>query len=102
MSSYVAIFVLLNIRKDLNVFGFDCNYNYFYIFIFIFQGKLIKLFSRQLVNKAQLPEDSLPTEMRNIPRLAQWLQVVGLSEDVIKVSKSERCFILNTVLIIMF
>lgn len=48
------------------------------------EGKLIKLFSRQLVNKARLPQDSLPTEIRNIPKLTQWLQVVGLSEDVIK------------------
>ncbi|KAK6625057.1 hypothetical protein RUM43_005348 [Polyplax serrata] len=48
------------------------------------EGKLIKLFSRQLVNKAKLSEDSLPIEMKNIPRLRQWLQVVGLSEDAVK------------------
>ncbi|EEB14308.1 predicted protein [Pediculus humanus corporis] len=48
------------------------------------EGKLIKLFSRQLVNKAKLSEDSLPTEMKNVPRIRQWLQVVGLSEDAVK------------------
>jgi len=45
------------------------------------QGKLIKLFSRQLVAKAKAPE-----ELKNVPSLEQWLQVVGLSPQVVKVS----------------
>ncbi|XP_063222865.1 kinase suppressor of Ras 2 [Bacillus rossius redtenbacheri] len=45
------------------------------------EGKLIKLYSRQLVTKAKLPEESLPSEMRHFPSLRQWLQVVGLSPE---------------------
>ena len=48
---------------------------------FSVQGKLIKLFSRQLVAKAKAPE-----ELKNVPSLEQWLQVVGLSPQVVKVS----------------
>ncbi|KAL0272418.1 UNVERIFIED_CONTAM: hypothetical protein PYX00_005394 [Menopon gallinae] len=48
------------------------------------EGKLIKLFSQQLVSKAKFSEESVPPEMRNVPKLSQWLQVVGLSEDAIK------------------
>nr|CAD7428222.1 unnamed protein product [Timema monikensis] len=49
------------------------------------EGKLIKLYSRQLVTKAKLQEDALPTEMRHFPSLKQWLQVVGLSQESIRV-----------------
>lgn len=44
------------------------------------QGKLIKLFSKQLVVKSRLREDDL----NNIPSLSQWLQVVGLSKESIQ------------------
>ncbi|XP_049776476.1 kinase suppressor of Ras 2 [Schistocerca cancellata] len=47
------------------------------------EGKLIKLFSKQLVTKAKLG-DSLPPEIRHLPSLRQWLLVVGLSPESIK------------------
>ncbi|XP_046390732.1 kinase suppressor of Ras 2 [Ischnura elegans] len=46
------------------------------------EGKLIKLFSRQLVAKARLKEEKLRQEM-NVPSLKQWLQVVGLGPNSI-------------------
>lgn len=47
---------------------------------FRFQGKLIKLFSNQLVAKAGLRS----TDAKHIPSLTQWLQVVGLSTNSIQ------------------
>ncbi|EZA49190.1 kinase suppressor of Ras 2 isoform X2 [Ooceraea biroi] len=47
------------------------------------EGKLIKLYSKQLVTKAKLA-DSLPTEMRQYPSLQQWLRVVGLTQESIQ------------------
>ncbi|PSN43929.1 hypothetical protein C0J52_03779 [Blattella germanica] len=40
------------------------------------EGKLIKLFSRQLVTKAKLQEDGLSSERKHVPSLQQWLQGV--------------------------
>lgn len=48
------------------------------------EGKLIKLFSRQLVTKGTLKEEELPQEYRNLPCLSQWLRVVGLSQESIE------------------
>ncbi|XP_017882499.1 kinase suppressor of Ras 2 isoform X2 [Ceratina calcarata] len=49
------------------------------------EGKLIKLYSKQLVNKAQLAlEKSLPPEMKQYPSLQQWLRVVGLTQESIQ------------------
>lgn len=45
-----------------------------------FQGKLIKLFSRLLVAKTKLP---VRDDLKHIPSLTQWLQVVGLSKESI-------------------
>ncbi|XP_064092087.1 kinase suppressor of Ras 2-like isoform X3 [Macrobrachium nipponense] len=46
------------------------------------EGKLVKLFSLQLVTKRHLPPDvSLPKELQLYPSLKQWLQVVGLCKD---------------------
>ncbi|XP_012225443.1 kinase suppressor of Ras 2 isoform X2 [Linepithema humile] len=47
------------------------------------EGKLIKLYSKQLVTKAKLA-DSLPAEMRQYPSLQQWLRVVGLNQESIQ------------------
>ncbi|KAG8224055.1 hypothetical protein J437_LFUL001132, partial [Ladona fulva] len=47
------------------------------------EGKLIKLFSRQIVAKAKLKEEKLRPEMRHVPSLKQWLQVVGLGSNSI-------------------
>jgi len=44
------------------------------------EGKLVKLFSKQLVAKAKIATEGLPPEVRNIPSVKQWLQVVGVSQ----------------------
>ncbi|KAF7411196.1 hypothetical protein HZH66_000092 [Vespula vulgaris] len=48
------------------------------------EGKLIKLYSKQLVTKAKLAVESLPVEMRQYPSLQQWLRVVGLTQESIQ------------------
>ncbi|XP_046750745.1 kinase suppressor of Ras 2 [Diprion similis] len=48
------------------------------------EGKLIKLYSKQLVRKAKLAVESLPVEMRQYPSLQQWLRVVGLTQESIQ------------------
>lgn len=50
----------------------------------MFQGKLVKHFSRQLVIKASFGEQ-LQRELGDVPCLAQWLRVVGLSPESIEV-----------------
>ncbi|XP_029158125.1 kinase suppressor of Ras 2 isoform X2 [Nylanderia fulva] len=45
------------------------------------EGKLIKLYSGQLVNKAKLADLA---EMRQYPSLQQWLRVVGLTHESIQ------------------
>lgn len=53
---------------------------------FFRQGKLVKLFSRQLVAKQKCNEDWNHNEkLRYYPKLEQWLQVVGINEEAIKV-----------------
>ncbi|XP_057320435.1 kinase suppressor of Ras 2 [Microplitis mediator] len=47
------------------------------------EGKLIKLYSKQLVTKSKLAVGSLPPEMRQYPSLSQWLRVVGLTPESI-------------------
>ncbi|XP_044585309.1 kinase suppressor of Ras 2 [Cotesia glomerata] len=47
------------------------------------EGKLIKLYSKQLVTKSKLAVESLPPEMRQYPSLSQWLRVVGLTPESI-------------------
>ncbi|XP_032674080.1 kinase suppressor of Ras 2 isoform X1 [Odontomachus brunneus] len=49
------------------------------------EGKLIKLYAKQLVTKAKLAADSLPAEMRQYPSLQQWLRVVGLAPESIQI-----------------
>ncbi|XP_014471877.1 PREDICTED: kinase suppressor of Ras 2 isoform X2 [Dinoponera quadriceps] len=49
------------------------------------EGKLIKLYAKQLVTKAKLAADSLPAEMRQYPSLQQWLRVVGLTPGSIQI-----------------
>ncbi|XP_014211484.1 kinase suppressor of Ras 2 isoform X2 [Copidosoma floridanum] len=48
------------------------------------EGKLIKLYSKQLVTKEKLVNESLSTEMEQFPSLKQWLQVVGLTPESIQ------------------
>ncbi|RZF34514.1 hypothetical protein LSTR_LSTR011756 [Laodelphax striatellus] len=50
------------------------------------EGKLIKLFSYQLVAKSKIPEDVLPSEMKLLPSIHQWLMVVGLGKEAIQVA----------------
>lgn len=58
------------------------------------EGKLVKLFSRQLVTKQKCTEDWNHCEkLRYYPKLEQWLQVVGINEEAIK-NLEEKC---NTV-----
>ncbi|XP_028176631.1 kinase suppressor of Ras 2 [Ostrinia furnacalis] len=47
------------------------------------EGKLVKHFSRQLFIKARFGEE-LQRELRDVPCLAQWLRVVGLSPEAIE------------------
>ncbi|XP_049873654.1 kinase suppressor of Ras 2 isoform X2 [Pectinophora gossypiella] len=47
------------------------------------EGKLVKHFSRQLVTKARFGEE-LQRQLAGVPRLAQWLRVVGLSQESIE------------------
>ncbi|XP_078363143.1 kinase suppressor of Ras 1-like isoform X2 [Oculina patagonica] len=55
------------------------------------EGKLVKLFSRQLVVKQKCNEDWNHNEkLRYYPRLEQWLQVVGINEEAIK-NLEEKC-----------
>ena len=55
--------------------------------IFNLQSKLVKLFSKQLIAKSQITtEDShYHDKLKLYPKTDQWLTVVGLQEDVIKV-----------------
>ncbi|EFX69435.1 hypothetical protein DAPPUDRAFT_329047 [Daphnia pulex] len=48
------------------------------------EGKLVKLFSKQLVAKAKIPIEGLPYEVKNIPSIKQWLQVVGISQPSVE------------------
>ncbi|GLH03370.1 Uncharacterized protein GBIM_09288 [Gryllus bimaculatus] len=48
------------------------------------EGKLIKLFSKQLVTKAKLDGDALASDFKHVPSLEQWLQVVGLCPESVK------------------
>ncbi|KZS20755.1 Kinase suppressor of Ras 1 [Daphnia magna] len=48
------------------------------------EGKLVKLFSKQLVAKAKIPIEGIPYEVRNIPSIKQWLQVVGISQPSVE------------------
>ncbi|XP_058967485.1 kinase suppressor of Ras 1 isoform X2 [Pocillopora verrucosa] len=55
------------------------------------EGKLVKLFSRQLVAKQKCNEDWNDCEkLRYYPKLEQWLQVVGINEEAIK-NLEEKC-----------
>lgn len=47
------------------------------------EGKLIRLFSKQLLYKAMIPNDQLPSDVQPYPLLRQWLRVVGLSNSSI-------------------
>ncbi|BET02612.1 kinase suppressor of Ras [Nesidiocoris tenuis] len=49
------------------------------------EGKIVKLFARQLMTKAKLRE-SCPSasELRALPSVKQWLQVVGLSPESVE------------------
>lgn len=53
------------------------------------QGKLVKLFSKQLVNKEKIPADELPAEVKNIPSIKQWLQVVGISQTSVEILRAK-------------
>ena len=53
------------------------------------QGKLIKLFGKQLITKAKLKLDELPSELLQFPKIQQWLRVVGIRPNTLQVSQSE-------------
>ncbi|KAJ8312649.1 hypothetical protein KUTeg_010022 [Tegillarca granosa] len=48
------------------------------------ESKLIKLFSKQLVAKAQLATDDIHDKLAEYPKTEQWLQVVGLKQDIVQ------------------
>lgn len=65
---------------------------------FFRQGKLVKLFSRQLVAKQKCDEDWNHNEkLRYYPKLEQWLQVVGINEEAIKVHVHYFAFTLASI-----
>ncbi|XP_074642456.1 kinase suppressor of Ras 2-like isoform X2 [Tubulanus polymorphus] len=47
------------------------------------EGKLIKLFSKQLASKAKLMLDEVPSQLQDYPNTDQWLKIVGIEERVI-------------------
>lgn len=62
------------------------------------EGKLVKLFSRQLVAKQRCGEDWRQcTKLREYPELERWLQVVGINEEAIK-KLEEICSTLEALL----
>ena len=74
-------------KRLFNAIFTICYHRYIFKFYsFFFQGKLVKLFSRQLVAKQKCNEDWNDCEkLRYYPKLEQWLQVVGINEEAIKV-----------------
>uniref|UniRef100_A0A0A9Y2Z8 Kinase suppressor of Ras 1 n=1 Tax=Lygus hesperus TaxID=30085 RepID=A0A0A9Y2Z8_LYGHE len=48
------------------------------------EGKIIKLFSSQLMTKAKLRETCGTNELKHLPSVRQWLQVVGLSPESVQ------------------
>ncbi|XP_014270694.1 kinase suppressor of Ras 2 isoform X2 [Halyomorpha halys] len=48
------------------------------------EGKIIKLFSSQLTTKAKLREISISNDLKHLPSIHQWLQVVGLCSESIQ------------------
>ena len=58
----------------VNAVSYDC-----------FQGKLIKLFGKQLITKAKLKLDELPPELLQFPKMQQWLKVVGIRPNTLQV-----------------
>ena len=58
---------------------------YYYVGLCCFQGKLIKLFGKQLVTKAKLKLDELPSELVQFPKIQQWLKVVGIRPNSLQV-----------------
>ena len=58
---------------------------YYYVVHCCFQGKLIKLFGKQLVTKAKLKLDELPSELVQFPKIQQWLKVVGIRPNSLQV-----------------
>lgn len=62
------------------------------------EGKLVKLFSRQLVSKQKAISQCGPhSELDGYPSLIQWLQVVGISKETIK-EIEETCSTLEELL----
>lgn len=47
------------------------------------ETKLIKLFSKQLLVKKNIPKEQLPNEFIHLPSLKLWLHIVGLNERLI-------------------
>lgn len=74
-------------KRLFNAIFTICYHRYILKFYsFFFKGKLVKLFSRQLVAKQKCNEDWNDCEkLRYYPKLEQWLQVVGINEEAIKV-----------------
>ncbi len=50
------------------------------------QSKLIRLIGKQLVAKAKLNTDSLPSKLQKYPDTEQWLKIVDINQASIDVS----------------
>lgn len=53
--------------------------------MWLIQGKLIKLFGKQLITKTKLKLDELPSELLQFPKIQQWLKVVGIRPNTLQV-----------------
>ncbi|CAG5089480.1 Similar to Ksr1: Kinase suppressor of Ras 1 (Mus musculus), partial [Cotesia congregata] len=62
------------------------------------EGKLIKLYSKQLVTKSKLSVESLPLEMRQYPSLSQWLRNVCTKAQTLEALKEKTERELSTML----
>ncbi len=45
----------------------------------------MKLFSKQILAKTKLKSDIVPENLQQYPKTEQWLEIVGIDEDAIKV-----------------
>ena len=69
----------------------------------ILQAKLVKMFSKQLVTKAKLKTDPPLADLEQYPDTEQWLKIVAISDQPVKVSfLTPRTLMSTTVDILCF
>lgn len=63
-----------------------CRLLKFDIHYLVLQTKLVKMFSKQLVSKASIVNIIEEPRLEQYPNTEQWLKVVGLPSNTVKVS----------------